>query len=52
MGSTTETSKTARLQNDFGADYWVRDKEAHRVSIHIISTTLYFYGRSNFTDYL
>ncbi|KAJ5875262.1 uncharacterized protein N7473_012609 [Penicillium subrubescens] len=30
MGSTSETSKTARLQNDFGADYWVRNKETHR----------------------
>jgi hypothetical protein len=46
MGSTSETSKAARLQNDFGADYWVRNKEAHRVSLHIISTKLQ--GEINF----
>ncbi|OOQ89930.1 hypothetical protein PEBR_08301 [Penicillium brasilianum] len=30
MSSTSKTSQAARLQNDFGADYWVRNKEAHR----------------------
>ncbi|KAJ5157778.1 uncharacterized protein N7482_008878 [Penicillium canariense] len=29
MGSASRTSQ-ARLQNDFGADYWVRNKEEHR----------------------
>ncbi|KAJ5118094.1 hypothetical protein N7448_004259 [Penicillium atrosanguineum] len=27
MPSTTKTSQAARLQNDFGADYWVRNPE-------------------------
>lgn len=32
MPSTTKTSQAARLQNDFGADYWVRKpEEEHRV---------------------
>lgn len=42
MGSPSETSKAARLQNDFGADYWVRNKETHRVSI----PTYYFHYTS------
>ncbi|KAF7712805.1 Uncharacterized protein PECH_002611 [Penicillium ucsense] len=31
MGSAQDqTSKSARLQNDYGADYWIRNKETHR----------------------
>lgn len=37
MVSDSKTSNSARLQNDYGADYWVRSKEAQpRVSsIHL-----------------
>jgi hypothetical protein len=30
------TSEHARLQNDFGADYWVRSAQEHRVSTSLI----------------
>ncbi|KAJ5698663.1 hypothetical protein N7462_000668 [Penicillium macrosclerotiorum] len=31
MSSTTKSSQSARLQNDFGADYWIRNpSQEHR----------------------
>ncbi|KAJ5591908.1 uncharacterized protein N7459_002277, partial [Penicillium hispanicum] len=30
MTTPAKSSQHARLQNDFGADYWVRNKEEHR----------------------
>jgi hypothetical protein len=39
------TSEHARLQNDFGADYWVRPAQEHRVRTslipHLITSNMY-----------